>query len=415
MVAGLLSLAACDPEGATAPPPAARDTAPPPTFGDASGLLDGTVVREDAAEPLGDAAIVNEAGVCRTGSVSGVTCAPSGDLPIPGARISAVTRDCRGREQVVDTFSDARGGFQLGGLAPGRTEVTITVGSFVGRFSVEVLPGADVFLSNGVSNKVCLRADAAGLAVLTGNFDSIEDRLDDLGFAYDLYCGDTIGHRAARQVLADWEQLRRYQVVFVNCATGIDLRVTNPEVEAIVENLERFVREGGSLYVSDLAADFVERVWPNAVDFDMGLSGGGRDPTCCVCTDCPEVCVVENTGPTSHCPDGSTLPAECRQSGGTSGRGSAEVVPANIVSPFLQSYLDSRTIDVVFDLGGWVQMTDVGPHTEVLVEAVDDGRPLMVAFEPYEGGGTVAYTSFHTHRQTTEPMKRILRALVFRL
>ena len=373
------------------------------------------MVREDAFRPPPDAAVLNEAGVCRTGSVSGLACAPTGDLPIAHAVISAATRDCGGQARIVETESDARGNFRLTGLAPGVTEVTLTAGNFVGRFAVEVLGGADVFLSGGLSNKVCLRADAARLAVLTGNFDRMQDRLDDLGFSYDLYCGGSSGHREARRMLADWDRLRRYQILFVNCASGIDLRATNREVQVIVENLRRFVAEGGSMYVSDLAADFVERLWPGQVDFEMTVPGEGRADACCVCTECPDGCVDREAGPTLNCPEGDDLPQACRRTSGVIGRGAPGEIPSRIVSPFLQSYLDDEALDVVLDLGGWVSVLAVDRSVEVLVEGEADGRPLMVLLQPVEGGGRVAYTSFHNHRQATEAMKQILRALVFRL
>ena len=81
---------------------------------------------------------------------------------------------------------------------------------------------------------------------------------------------------------------------------------------------------------------------------------------------------------------------------------------------FLRQAVGSETFEVVFNLGGWMQMTAVGAEVEVLVES-PEGAPLMVLFEPSPGGGRVAYTSFHTHAQATDQMRAILGALALRL
>ena len=114
------------------------------------------------------------------------------------------------------------------------------------------------------------------------------------------------------------------------------------------------------------------------------------------------------------CPDANTQPEDCPRGGGVAGSGMAGTVQAFLEAPFLASALGSETVEVVFNLGGWVPILRHDPRVQVLARG-EDGRPLMVLFEPSPGGGRVAYTSFHNHAQATEAMNRMLAALVLRL
>jgi hypothetical protein len=414
-------LAGCQSGPGAAPPPDPDAARRPPEFADGGGLPDGTVVRLDAAPPLADAATFNDGGmVCRSGSVSGVVCAPQGDTPIAGADILATTRDCDGHEIMAHATSNAAGFFRLEGLAPGPVEVTLRSGNFLAVYETTVVAGADLPLSGGVSSKVCLQSSSAKIAILTGEYDRIQDVVGGLGFQYDLLCGDLHTTRTARALLLDWDALRQYDVLFVNCGTGIDLRSTNPETRQIIENLRRFVAGGGSVYVSDLAADFVQAVWPGFVEMDEVVRPVREEPACCVCgPQCPAECV---TAPrqTSVCPLPDDEPPECAGEGLlTLGHGRVETVRAVLRDERLRAYLPDEAVDIRFPLGGWMQITGVSPDVQVLVDGAPDsdepGRPLMVLFQPSPGGGRVAYTSFHNDDQATQAMRTILAALIFRL
>lgn len=421
-----LALVACEsrpPRSAPSPPDAGR---PPPGFVDAAGLRDGTVVRFDAAPPLRDATVFTDAGVpCRTGSVSGTVCTPRGDTPIAGAEIAAATRSCEGDDVVVRTFSNEAGRFRLGGLAPGPTTVTIRAGNFIGSYPVEIVAGANAFVREGITDKICLEPTSARLAVLSGDYDRIQDLIDGLGFGYEMVCGDTVNNRTGRALLQDWDALAAYDVLFINCATGIDLRASNPETRLIVENLRRFVAEGGSVYVSDLSADFVAAAWPDFVEFDLTTASAHEEPTCCVCgAACPDECVVDPPAPPRSCPSCCPLPnaapLECLGDGPVvSGHGRPQRVRAVVPSEHLRAYLPAGELEIDFPLGGWVEIEGVSEGVEVLVEAAPDsplaGRPLMILFQPEPDGGRVAYTSFHNHDQATADMRALLAALIFRL
>jgi hypothetical protein len=388
----------------------------PYRFLDASPLPDGTAVRADGTLPLADENDDN----CPRGSVTGLVCAPNAQqTPIVGATVEASTFDCDGRPVVVEGQSARNGQFRVDGLAPGATEIRVIAGSFIARYEVEVRADTAVPLGD-VSDKVCLPATAASLAVLSGDFDEVETILFELGFNPQIFCGDTRNHRAGRALLQDAERLAGYDIVFFNCATGINLRATNPETERAAENLKAFVDRGGAVYVSDLSADIVEAVWPGAITFDYegrARPGAPEDP-CCVCgAECPAECLEVEAPPEicRHCCD-EALPtaAGCGRGLPVNGRGQSGRRTGVVVDSALRTWMDDDRFEVNFALPLWVGIESVGADTRVLVRD-EGGRPLVVAFQPPGARGRVVYTSFHLHDQATETTRRLLAALVFQL
>ena len=407
-----LSLAAALAAGCEDPAPILEvaDVPRHPVFADAEPLRDGVVVRADGRPPLPDAARLDDAGaVCLRGRVRGTVCAPN-EQPVAFARVAAATTNCDGQPVNRVTDTNAEGRFELEDLNPGPTRITITAGQFIARREVEVIGGIVVPL-NGANEKLCFAGDVARLAVLSGEYDQAQSLLTDLGLEHDLYCGQSQDNHPARTLLLDQDLFEAYAVVFINCGSGIDLRTTNTEVDAVVENLRAYVAGGGSLYVSDLAADFVERAWPDAVDFEMNTREPAAAPSCCVCGDCADLCSPEDGQ--SPCGGPLTTSAECTGGAAVAGRGPEGAQTAQVMSPFLRAALGADTFDVVFNLRGWIRIASVSPEVDVLV--ANEERPLMIQFQPEPDGGRVTYTSFHTHAQATAAMRRILEALVFRL
>lgn len=357
-----------------------------------------------------DAALLDEDGeLCRTGRLAALLCSPNGSALVD-ARVEVQTRACDGRAIIVETRTDARGGFRIDDLREGPATVRIQSGRFTAQYDVEIIGGGQIGLSPTGSSKVCLEPDAARLAVIRGDYDHIEGVLDDLGFAYDLYCGDSGDHRPARRLLADRARLSSYEVLFVNCASGIDLRADNPEVAQIRDNIRAFVEGGGALYVSDLAADFVASIWPDAVQFAMQTREPARAPACCVCTDdCPAECEsdpIEPPGPYCAEPGGRAMAC----GSGVRGHGATGRLAARVVDERLAALFGDDALTVRLDLPGWVEIEALGPGTEPLVTA---GRPLMVAFSA--GAGRVVYTSFHNSAQAEDAIRALLSTLVFQL
>ena len=320
--------------------------------------------------------------------------------------------DCLGRPVVLETVSRSDGFFRIENLPAAYTEVSIQSGVFVGRYSVEVRAGQEVGLTESGTTKVCFPTNSAGLGVLQGDYDKVENLIDELGFEHDVTCGGYGEHKEAQRLLSDFERLSTYDILFVNCVSGIELRSTNPETLVIRDNIQRFVREGGSLYVSDLSSDFVQQLWPGAATFRTTNPTPRAIDPCCVCTDCIDDCPVESVEPLA-CGMDNELPELCRSPSIPTGQGMTGELPASVVSDFLVQSTGVERLNVTFNGDNWVEIESVGLQTEVLVQS--GTQPLMILFQPYAQGGRVAYTSFHLHVQANEPMKKLLRSLIFRL
>ncbi len=384
-------------------PPAAPDApaAPGPDGPSDPGPDDPPSAEDPPADPPAEAG-------CEVGRVHGLACAPDGS-PVAGARVAAETTDCDGNPVTARAEALADGSFSLDGLAPGPATVVVRAGSFEGRYEVVVRAGQAVSI-DPEGAKECLPRDAARIAVTTGEFDSIEDVVSQLGFDQDVYCGDADGDYGARALLGRWELLSTYDVVFLNC--GLTVRLDGPDGAAMVQNIRRFVREGGSIYASDLAAYVVEAAFPDAARFRGERAPIWDDDICCTCVNCPAECgaSVDAPGFGGQC-RGATRNGWCDAEPGVFGFGDVGRRPATIRNPQLQRFLGRDQMVVEFDLDGWVEIAGVGPGTEVLVDSV--GEPLMILFQ--EGEGRVAYTTFHNEAQAARDVVDILRALVFQL
>jgi hypothetical protein len=121
---------------------------------------------------------------------------------------------------------------------------------------------------------------AARIAVITGDFDKIENVLAKLGLGsvdgggqlvfgtekFDLYNGGGDAPQnapAAAALFNDPARLAQYDIVFINC--GAD---ESPlDSDAVKNNLRNYVNNGGNMFATDYAYDYVEQIFPAAADF----------------------------------------------------------------------------------------------------------------------------------------------------
>ncbi len=147
--------------------------------------------------------------------------------------------------------------------------------------------------------------------------------------------------------------------------------------EDVVPNLQDFVAGGGSMLVSDRAYNLVEALDPEAIDFAGDDSEWGA-------------ALVGEAGP----------------------------VEGWLVDPVLQLALPDVEV-AEFQLGeegiGWTVISGLRDDVEVLVEALDDETPLAVAWQPYEDGGQVVFTSIVNPGQPSGETWRVLAELLVRL
>ncbi len=229
------------------------------------------------------------------------------------------------------------------------------------------------------SELVELEATRLRLAVTPPEYDDMGRLLDTLGHGYQ--------HETAQfDDLLQAGALKRHEIVFLTCG-GFPLSWMNerlrtsgrgtagvyrakPEiVKALYSNLRDFVREGGTLYVSDFHFDVLVIAFPEFID-DHAV-----------------------------------------------GRGAEQTVKARVVDEGLRKQLGNE-ISLRFDKPDWRPAafrkskvkTYLDGEYKMLDGAVRNG-PLLVSFS--YGKGTVIFTSFHNETQNSDLETKLLRNLVF--
>lgn len=301
------------------------------------------------------------------GAVSGRICDPSGANWVVGAMVSTLVEGVE-----VFTLTDADGSFLLSDLPPGDYTLLVQKGSFSTSFDVHVV-GGEV---SALSDPECLDPSEVDIAVVTGEYDSIEHILDDLGLAYDSFDG-TQGS-AFISFLGDPTALGAYDIVFINCGLSWDWYGSGG---AIGDSLRAYVEEGGSLYVSDWSAGLVEAAYPDLVDWY------GSDAT-----------ITEALA-------------------GASGTHKGVVVDAN-----MQLLLGAQQADLSFDYNNWAVAEKESQQATVLVRGKAPldaggevpGSPLALRYDS-PGSGRLLFTSFHNESQNTLDMDLLLLEIILSL
>lgn len=238
-------------------------------------------------------------------------------------------------------------------------------------------------------------ARAANFAVTPPGYDDMGEILDDMGRAWDEISIDD---------LRNFSKISNYQAIFINC--------DDIEVHAdAVQNLKKFVNEGGALYASDFAIEYVIAAFPGFI--------------------------------TLYGPDEMLGMV-----------GDEQIINADITDKGLAAFLNPASppskIELEFDLGGWVVMDSVSNAVrvylrgDVYVFSAWDGdwdfdwdengwdqdwdedwwdeeewdietelitnKPLLVSFD--YGKGRVISTSFHNEPQLTAIQEKLLNYLV---
>lgn len=234
------------------------------------------------------------------------------------------------------------------------------------------------------------------LAVVTGDFDHMEEVLDHLAVDYVPYDGYIFQAAYDQELKTDVLSLESeslyggevegqpeidlYDAIFINSgARGFGAYVYNSmdsddsvlKDTASMEQIRAWVEGGGNLVVSDWAYDLVEALWPDAIDF-------ARDDT-----------VIDD--------------AQC---------GTSERVTATVLGDEMQAALDGVTeVELLFDYSYWAPIEQVSADTDVYLEgdityrvsaAEGEGSltgvPLLVGFDA--GAGRVIYSTFHWRAQS---------------
>jgi len=176
------------------------------------------------------------------------------------------------------------GTFTLRGVAEGEQTVVVEKGLFRRSTTLRVTACTDNPLDPSASRLPASPAEGLvpRIAVVTGDFDRMEDVLSELGLAadtFDLHEGssEALGRGGSEEgsaLLADRTRLMGYDIVFVDCGALVAEPSFHAGLDAAMTgNLRAFVEDGGRLYVTDNAYDLVEQSYPQLVDFQEGGAG----------------------------------------------------------------------------------------------------------------------------------------------
>jgi hypothetical protein len=247
------------------------------------------------------------------------------------------------------------------------------------------------------------------IAVVTGDFDEVEDFLTRNAIGHTLFEGyivqsvydedanpGSIALKAEQLFVASNEDgqahIYDYDAVVINSgARGFGAWVYNG-VEAdddivadgaAMDNFTTYMKRGGVLIASDWAYDLVETVWPSAVEF-FGEAEG---------LDAAQV-------------------------------GSDGMIVARVTDEDLASVLGTDQLQLTFDYSHWAIMLDAAADVVVHLRGDVSYRasggegeqmltdvPLLVSFNPADGG-TVVLSSFSWRAQNTATTDALLNAVV---
>jgi len=156
-------------------------------------------------------------------------------------------------------------------------------------------------------------------------------------------------------LLYDAAKLSEFDVLFINCSSSC-----RGHAGKASKALEKYVADGGTIYASDHASDYI------AVAFSETVRFAGRH--------------------------------------GKKGKITGRIVDKGL------SMLMGERIQLTFDMGSWEQIAGAGKDVHIYVEHA--GKPILVSFQ--YGKGQVIYTCFHNHAQATEQEAELLRYLVIK-
>ncbi len=318
------------------------------------------------------------------GEIRGRVCSSDGRSWQGDALVYTNIIDSEGRlSETVQAYTDLDGNFVLEDL-PGDAEYTVyvQVGDELTAYDPVYLPSGDVV---ELEEPACFDPLAFDVAVVTGDYDDFELVLSNMGFAnYDVY--DGLDQDEISGLLLDSELMSRYDVIFLNggcLEEGVLYGEDAGGAETVLENLRGYVSNGGQIYVSDWAYDYVESTWPDALNFV------GDDETI----------------------DAAQL--------GDYGSVSAAVTDAS-----LAEWLGSNYVDIEYDLPVWPPVTDTEAYVSVHLsgsityqegtsETPLSNVPLLVSFT--SGEGRVVFSSFRVAKNASSDMMLVLQYMLYNL
>lgn len=237
---------------------------------------------------------------------------------------------------------------------------------FFSEVSVELKSGQTMQLPSTETILDC----RGRMAYIAGAFDKIEAIVhDSLGYPIT---------EITNADLANPSTINNYNAIFINCGAS------NPLDSLSYVNLQAFVAQGGSLYVSDFAVCYLLGTYSGTCTRDLGF------------VDDSKLCTIKS---------------------GVSGI--VNNVAVNAVG--LQTALGANNVNINFDLGGWEKVTNYdAAFWEVMLTDNTMGNGPLLLHNHSQGGsnsGHIYYTCFHNEPNgaITATAQTILQYIIMNL
>ncbi|MEW5849785.1 MAG: carboxypeptidase-like regulatory domain-containing protein [Myxococcota bacterium] len=303
-----------------------------------------------------------------------------------------------------EEFTDADGNYEMFLQPAGKWRIQVVKGNFISRTDIDCLANETTAIPEGTQ---CVSASECRFLVAQGIFDRVEQVLGRVGVDaedVELINGNPANFNEdwAFNAFGDYNRFAGVCGVFFNCGINESAFFGPGKNPVVIQNLQRFVQEGGTLYASDQSYDVVEALFPEKVDWFRN--------------------------------DDIASDAEY---------GLCGIKQANVVDPSLSAYLaqenpGQNTVEINFAYQSWsvVQAldADVQVFLRASIDACSDGdacsssvtlndTPLTIRFPVGTQGGQVIFTSFHVEAGgdeetcsgspvSTEDTDRVMRFLM---
>jgi hypothetical protein len=326
------------------------------------------------------------------GQISGRICDPGEAKGIWGADVYVLTSE-DGSER-IGTTTNADGSFLLEDIPEGTYTVYVERGSF--STTVE---GVEVLEENttALNEDDCVEPDQVTMSVYEGH-DEVEKVLERLGYN-DFALHPTYHHGSDRdddteswlkEAFSVYENFSDNNILFINCAAhewAVE-KMNEDELETVLNNLRRFIEEGGSIYLSDWSYDLLELLYPDAVNW-LGDDNIQND--------------AEN---------------------GVAQEFVGSVIDQGMAATGLDRVLlrfEQSRIAIPLELGNGTRMMI---RADVMVEQNGEEElfeevPVLLEHRPLNidpaRAGRVIYTTFHNGNNNTQDMDDLLRNIIFSL